>query len=275
MPELVEVETTRRDLSKLIINKRIEKVDVYLDKIVYNKAAEFIKKVQGSIILDVKRRGKWLLFELDKSYLVIHFRMEGRFYYQPKDAKKDKHDYVIFYFNDASLHYNDPRLFGKMEIIEKDKIEDFFKDRKLGLEYTDINLTSSYLKKRFKSHHTDIKKMLLDQSFITGIGNIYADEILFRSGINPKCYADKLSTSKLDLIIKNTKEVFEEALKYKGTYPNIDGKRGTYEQHLLVHMRKGLECFKCKTIIVKEKVGGRGTYYCPMCQKNEKRNIIK
>ena len=267
MPELVEVETTRRDLSKLIINKKIEKVDVYLDKIVYNKTAEFIEEVKNNIIHNVIRRGKWLLFELDNTYLVIHFRMEGRFYYLPKNSKRDKHDYVIFYFDDASLHYNDPRLFGKMEIINKDKIDDFFKSKKLGLEYTDVNLTSKYLKQCFKTHHTCIKSMLLNQSYITGIGNIYADEILYRSGINPKCYADKLSTSKLDLIIKNTKEVFEEALGYKGTYPNIDGKRGTYEQHLLVHMRKGLECFKCKTTIVKENVAGRGTYYCPVCQK--------
>ena len=266
MPELAEVETTKRDLSKLIIGKKINKVEVYLDKIVYHKKEEFINNITNEIIKSIKRRGKWLLFELEKKYIIIHFRMEGRFYYLPLDAKKEKHDYVIFYFDNASLHYNDPRLFGKMEIIKKEELNSFFKSKKLGLEYTDINLTSKYLKTCFKTHHTSIKSMLLDQSIITGIGNIYADEILFRSGINPKCYADKLSLNKLNLIIKNTKEVFEEALGYKGTYPNIDGKRGTYEEHLLVHMRKGEKCFKCKTTIVKETVAGRGTYYCPKCQ---------
>lgn len=267
MPELVEVETTRRDLSKIIKNKKINKVDVFLDKIVYNKKSEFINKIENQTIREIKRRGKWLLFELDKDYVIIHFRMEGRFYLLPLDAKKDKHDYVIFYFDDFSLHYNDPRLFGKMEVIDKNDIDKFFLDKKLGLEYTDSNLTPRYLKEKFKTHHTDIKKILLDQSYITGIGNIYADEILFKSKINPKKHADKLSKNKLQAIIDNTKIVFEESLKYKGTYPNIDGKRGTFEEHLMVHKREGEKCYECGNTIVKEKIGGRGTYYCPHCQK--------
>ena len=267
MPELAEVETTRRDLSKIIVNQKIKKVSVYLDKIVYNKKEEFINKIENQYVRSVKRRGKWLLFELDKDYVIIHFRMEGRFYHLPLDSKKDKHDYVIFDFEKFSLHYNDPRLFGKMEVVDKCNIKNFFNDKKLGLEYTDNNLTPNYLKERFRTHHTDVKKMLLDQSIITGIGNIYADEILFASKINPKTYADKLSKPKLEEIIENTKKVFENALKYKGTYPNIDGKRGTFERHLMVHKRKGEKCYVCGETILKEKVGGRGTYYCPKCQK--------
>lgn len=267
MPELAEVETTRRDLQKIITGKKIEKVEVYLDKVVYNKKDDFIKKITNQVIKSVNRRGKWLLFEFDKDVLIIHFRMEGRFYYLPKNEKKSKHDYVIFYFDEFSLHYNDPRLFGKMQVINKNELANFFKEKKLGLEYTDENLNVKYLKDKFKSHHTNIKSILLDQSYITGIGNIYADEILFRSKINPKSYADKLSRQKLELIISNTKIVFEESLKYKGTYPNIDGKRGTYEQHLLVHKRKDEPCYICGQKIVKEKIGGRGTYYCKVCQK--------
>lgn len=267
MPELAEVETTKRDLKKILIGKRICKVEVFLDKIVYNKKDEFIKNSEGQTVLNVKRRGKWLLFELDSNYIIIHFRMEGRFYLLPLNEKRDKHDYVIFYFDDFSLHFNDPRLFGKMEVIKKDDLEKFFLDKKLGLEYTDSNLTPEYLKEKFKTHHTDIKKMLLDQSYVTGIGNIYADEILFASKINPKSYADKLTKPKLKEIIDNTKKVFEHSLKYKGTYPNIDGKRGTFEEHLMVHKRQGEKCYNCGSIIIKEKVGGRGTYYCPKCQK--------
>lgn len=267
MPELAEVETTKRDLKKILIGKRICKVEVFLDKIVYNKKDEFIKNSEGQTVLDVKRRGKWLLFELDSNYIIIHFRMEGRFYLLPLNEKRDKHDYVIFYFDDFSLHFSDPRLFGKMEVIKKDDLEKFFLDKKLGLEYTDSNLTPEYLKEKFKTHHTDIKKMLLDQSYVTGIGNIYADEILFASKINPKSYADRLTKPKLKEIIDNTKKVFEHSLKYKGTYPNIDGKRGTFEEHLMVHKRQGEKCYNCGSIIIKEKVGGRGTYYCPKCQK--------
>ena len=266
MPELAEVETTKRDLSKIIIGRKIRKTEVFLDKIVYNKKDSFIESLSDKRILDVKRRGKWLLFEFDDIYLIIHFRMEGRFYLLDKNEKKDKHDYVIFYFDDFSLHYNDPRLFGKMEIIKKNEIDDFFSSKKLGLEYTDPNLTEKYLKDKFKSHNTCIKNILLDQSYITGIGNIYADEILFRSKINPKCKANKLSKDKLKSVIENTKIVFEESLKYKGTYPNIDGKRGTYESYLKVHMRKDKPCYICGSKIVKEKVGSRGTYYCPKCQ---------
>ena len=267
MPELAEVETTKRDLKKILIGKRICKIEVFLDKIVYNKKDEFIKSSEGQTVLNVKRRGKWLLFELDSNYIIIHFRMEGRFYLLPLNEKRDKHDYVIFYFDDFSLHFNDPRLFGKMEVIKKDDLEKFFLDKKLGLEYTDSNLTPEYLKEKFKTHHTDIKKMLLDQSYVTGIGNIYADEILFASKINPKSYADRLTKPKLKEIIDNTKKVFEHSLKYKGTYPNIDGKRGTFEEHLMVHKRQGEKCYNCGNIIIKEKVGGRGTYYCPKCQK--------
>ncbi len=269
MPELAEVETTRRDLSKIIAGKKINKVEVYLDKIVYNKKESFIKDTSGKDVMSVKRRGKWLLFELNDKYLIIHFRMEGRFYLLPLDAKKDKHDYVIFYFDDFSLHYNDPRLFGKMQVIDKDKIDEFFKEKKLGLEYTDPNLTPMYLKQQFKTHHTDIKKILLDQSYITGIGNIYADEILFESKINPMSYADKITKPKLQEIINNTKMVFEHALKYKGTYPNIDGKRGTFEAYLKVHGRQNKPCYECGTLIKKEKIGGRGTYYCPKCQRKK------
>ena len=112
-----------------------------------------------------------------------------------------------------------------------------------------------------------VKTVILDQSIITGIGNIYADEILFLSGINPYAKASLLSKNKLQKIIRNTKIVFEEALKHKGTYPNIDGTRGTHENYLKVHMRKGLTCINCRTNIIKEKIGGRGTYYCAKCQK--------
>ena len=270
MPELVEVETTKRDLSKIIEGKKIIGVSVYLDKIVYNKKDDFIKKVTGKRIEKVKRRGKWLLFELNDSYIIIHFRMEGRFYLKGLDDIKDKHDYVIFDFDDFALHYNDPRLFGKMEVYDGKDIDKFFEEKKLGLEYDDKNLNPKYLKNKFKSHHVEIKKMLLDQSIVTGIGNIYADEILFESKINPKSYADRLSLNDLKRIIENTKKVFEKALTYKGTYPNIDGNRGTFEKVLNVHMRKDEPCYACSSIIIKEKVGGRGTYYCPTCQKIKK-----
>lgn len=266
MPELAEVETTRRDLSKFIIGKTILNIDIYLDKLVFNKKEYFINETKDERIYDVKRRGKYLLFELKDKYIVIHFKMEGRFYLK-ENSIKEKHDYAIFQFDNFSLHFNDPRLFGNMQIVYKDKIEKFFKDKKLGLEYYDTNLTSKYLKDCFKNKKTIIKKTLLEQKYITGIGNIYADEILFRSKVNPKKLAKNISKDKLNEIIENTKIIFEESLQCKGTYPNIDGKRGTYEKHLKVHLRKGKSCYDCGSEILKEQIGGRGTYYCPKCQK--------
>ncbi len=266
MPELAEVETTRRDLSKFIIGKKIINTNIYLDKLVFNKKDYFIEETEGQIIYGVKRRAKYLLFELKDKYIVIHFKMEGRFYLKEK-CIKEKHDYAIFKFDNFSLHFNDPRLFGIMRIVYKDEIENFFMGKNLGLEYDDINLTSKYLKDSFKDKKVIIKKALLDQKYITGIGNIYADEILFRCKINPKKLARDVSKNKLNEIIANTKIIFEESLKCKGTYPNINGKRGTYEQYLKVHNRNGKECYNCGSIIVKEQIGGRGTYYCPKCQK--------
>ncbi len=267
MPELAEVETTRRDLKKILIGKKITKVEVFLDKIVYNKKDYFIKTLEGLYIKDIKRRGKWLIFEFEEKSLIIHFRMEGRFYLKELNDIRDKHDYVIFHFDNFSIHYNDPRLFGKMEIVENKQMPNFFESKKLGVEYTDPNFTSLYLKKKLKGHHIYIKKILLDQSYIAGIGNIYADEILFRSKINPKAYADKLSKNKLEEIVKNTAIVFEESLKCKGTYPNIDGKRGTYEKYLKVYGRSGKKCYECGNELKRVVVSGRGTYYCPYCQK--------
>ena len=141
MPELVEVETTRRDLRQKIVGKEIQSVNVLLDKIVYDKKNEFINDTTDQLVKDVKRRGKWLLIELPFKYIVIHFRMEGRFYLLPRDAIIEKHDYVIFMFDSFSLHYNDPRQFGNMRIISKDKLKEFFDNKKLGLEYDDITLT--------------------------------------------------------------------------------------------------------------------------------------
>ena len=267
MPELVEVETTKKALKEKIINQKIIDVKVYLDKIVYNKKDEFISNTKSKVIKDINRRGKWLLIEIDDKYIVVHFRMEGRFYLLPKSSDIKKHDYVVFELNDYSLHYNDPRLFGKMEVIDKDKIDNFFKEKKLGYEYDDINLTPKYLKECFKNRNVAIKKVLLEQRYINGIGNIYADEILFESNVNPNTKANKLSIKKLQDIIDNTKLVFEKSLKYKGTYHNIDGIKGDFEKHLMVHMRENKKCYVCGNIIKKIKVGSRGTYYCPCCQK--------
>ena len=196
--------------------------------------------------------------------------MEGRFYLLPLNSKRDKHDYVIFYFDDYELHFNDPRLFGKMEVVLKEDIDKFFNSKKLGLEYTDPKLTVNYLKEKFKTHHTDIKKMLLDQSYITGIGNIYADEVLFASKINPLRLGESVTLEECKRIIKSARDILSLAIKEGGTtirsYTSSLGVTGNYQNFLKVHKKEGELC-TCGCKIEKIKVGGRSTYFCPNCQK--------
>ena len=269
MPELPEVETVKESLKLRLNKKKITKARVFWDNIIaYPNKDEFIKEITEQTINDVKRRGKFIIFDLDDFYLLSHLRMEGKYFFKTKNDEINKHEHVIFDLDDGTeLRYMDTRKFGKMYLIKKDEIDKKGPLIELGLEPWDDKLNSKYLLEKYKNKKLPIKSVLLDQSVIVGIGNIYADEILFASKINPKSYADRLTKPKLKEIIDNTKKVFEHSLKYKGTYPNIDGKRGTFEEHLMVHKRQGKKCYNCGSIIIKEKVGGRGTYYCPKCQK--------
>lgn len=208
------------------------------------------------------------MFELDDYYLLSHLRMEGKYYIRKSTDPKEKYQHVIFHFSDnTDLRYNDTRKFGKMYLQKK---EDAFNEKplnELGLEPWDKNLTSQYLKQKF--HKKPIKTELLDQTIIVGIGNIYADEILFLSKINPKTNATELTTKDLQNIIDFTKQVLEKAIEYGGTtvksYESSEGVHGRFQQHLLVHTKK--ECPICHSKITKINVGGRGTYYCEKCQK--------
>ena len=221
MPELAEVETTRRDLTNIIKGKRINKVSVYLDKIVYNKKDLFIETIEGQSVKDVKRRGKWLIFELDNNYLIIHFRMEGRFYHLPLNEKKDKHDYVIFDFDDFSLHYNDPRLFGKMQVITKDKI-------KILSEYKPSdNLNSITLVKNHEEANTYSQKVK------DKVDQIYS-KLTRRCGQHKIDYINKYSFTEIPIESKN--DLYPLVSKYKRVkvYFEPGDKRGTKKLYALV-----------------------------------------
>ena len=269
MPELPEVETVKKALIKEVKGKKILSASIYWDNIIaYPSVKKFEKQIQNQIIHDIKRRGKWLIFELDSYYLLSHLRMEGKYYIRKNTDPKEKHQHVIFHFSDnTDLRYNDTRKFGKMYLIKK---EDAFNQKplnELGLEPWDKNLTKEYLKQKF--HKKPIKTELLDQTIIVGIGNIYADEILFLSKINPKTIASDLKEQDLQNIIDFTKKVLEKAIKKGGTtiksYESSEGVHGKFQTDLLVHTKK--ECPICHSKITKINVGGRGTYYCEKCQK--------
>ena len=273
MPELPEVETVKNGLIKKVLQKKITNCKVlYKGIIAYPDKEEFIKNITNQTINDIKRRGKFLMFELDDYYLISHLRMEGKYFIKEPIEKLNKHDHVIFTLNEKEeLRYNDTRKFGKMHLVKKDELE-LTPISKLGLEPWDEYLTPKYLKEKINKNKA-IKTLLLDQSIIVGIGNIYADEILFLSKINPETTGNNLTNKNLIDIIDNTKKVLEKAIAAGGTtihtYTSVDGITGRFQQELLVHGRKSEPCPNCKEEILKIVVNGRGTYYCPKCQKQK------
>lgn len=273
MPELPEVETVKEQLKKRLVGKKITKVDIYYSDIIeYPTILEFEKKITNQTIMDMKRRGKWLIFELNNYYLLSHLRMEGKYFFKtPKDSIT-KHEHVVFTLdNNTQLRYHDTRKFGKMHLIDKDKLEEAPPIKKLGLEPWDNNLNIDYLKNKYTKKNLPIKTVLLDQSIIVGIGNIYANEILFLSKINPYTPTSKLSEKDITNIINNTKTVLEKAIKLGGStiksYTSVDGMDGKFQNELLVHSKENSPCPICNTKITKVFIGGRGTYYCQNCQK--------
>ena len=273
MPELPEVETVRQGLKKLLLGRIIKRVCVYYDGIIaYPSVLEFTSNIENQKINDIDRFGKWLIFVLDDYYLLSHLRMEGKYFIKDASDELNKHEHVVFKLdNDSKLRYMDVRKFGKMHLIPKDKIKDIGPLIDLGLEPWDKKLDISYLRDKYKNKKLPIKSVLLDQSIIVGIGNIYADEILFLAKINPYTRAMDLDDNDLFNIIKYTRKVLERAISEGGTtirsYSSVNGVHGLFQQELNVHSREGEQCPSCGNKIVKVKIGGRGTYYCEKCQK--------
>ena len=274
MPEIAEVETVRNTLKKRILNKRIKKVEVYYEPMIESDIDAFKKNLVGASFIDIKRRGKWLIFETEKYYLLSHLRMEGKYFIKDKQEIKDKHEHVIFTFiDDTTLRYADTRKFGRMNLILKTEIDNTECIKKQGLEPGDKKLTADYLLKKFEKKQLPIKTVLLDQTIISGLGNIYANEVLFAAGINPLTKACNLTKEDCERIVKRAAEIIEAAIKMGGTtirsYTSSLGVTGKFQQNLKVHKREKEKCLVCGTAIENIKVGGRSTYFCPNCQKEK------
>ena len=274
MPEIAEVETVRNTLKKRILNKRIKKVEVYYEPMIESDIDAFKKNLVGASFIDIKRRGKWLIFETEHYYLLSHLRMEGKYFIKDKQEIKDKHEHVIFTFiDDTTLRYADTRKFGRMNLILKTEIDNTECIKKQGLEPGDKKLTADYLLKKFAKKQLPIKTVLLDQTIISGLGNIYANEVLFAAGINPLTKACNLTKEDCERIVKRAAEIIEAAIKMGGTtirsYTSSLGVTGKFQQNLKVHKREKEKCLVCGTAIENIKVGGRSTYFCPNCQKEK------
>lgn len=200
--------------------------------------------------------------------------MEGKYFIRTKNDPINKHEHVVFIFADGGeLRYQDTRKFGRMHLIEKDNLYKQKPLNELGLEPWDKDLTPVYLKEKYKTKKLPIKSVILDQSIIVGIGNIYADEILFLSKINPLIPSNQLNEKNLISIIDNTRITLNKAIEAGGTtirsYTSSEGVHGRFQHSLLVHNHEGDKCPVCGSEILKIRVGGRGTCYCPNCQKGE------
>ena len=265
MPELAEVYTVKEVLKKQVLHKRIKNIKILYSKIIENDIEEFKTKLIGTEFIDIKQRAKYLVFETKDYYLISHLRMEGKYFVKDKDAKLEKHDHIVFEFDDSILIYNDTRKFGRMKLINKDEYDDFFAD--IGPDAnSDIN--PEYLYDKIKNKKIPIKGLLLDQANIAGLGNIYVDEVLYEAKLRPNVLGCNLDLNDCKNILKGAKKILNKAIEHRGTtirsYTSSLGVTGEYQNYLNVHTK---EICKCGNKITKEKICGRTSYYCAKCQK--------
>lgn len=272
MPELPEVETVRRGLVALVKGRTIEKVVVRYPKMVTPEATIFAEKLKNKKILDIKRRGKYILFEFSNDLaMVSHLRMEGKYSVVARSDEYNKHDHVIFELdNGQDLRYNDTRKFGRMNLVNAGEEMQIGGLKTMGPEPTPETLTIEYLTHQLRSRKRGMKSFLLDQSMIAGLGNIYADEVLWLSKIHPQQVSNTLTDPEISLLRESIFEELAKAIDAKGTtvfsYLNADGHAGSFQNQLNVYHRQGLPCHRCGTLIERIKVAQRGTHFCPHCQ---------
>ncbi|WP_164668402.1 DNA-formamidopyrimidine glycosylase [Virgibacillus doumboii] len=275
MPELPEVETIKNTLKRFVTEKTIADISIFWPKIIKNPddVEQFKQILVGQTIHDITRKGKFLLFQLDDSVIVSHLRMEGKYSVHPSTEPVKKHTHVIFAFTDGDeLRYNDVRKFGTMHVFDKGKEFTQKPLNQLGPDPFDEAFTLDYFYKKLKKTERVIKAALLDQSIVTGLGNIYVDETLFRANVHPLKKANKLTKKDVKAIREQAILTLEEAVSQGGTtirsYVNGQGDMGMFQQELFVYGQEDKPCKKCGKLIVKMKVGGRGTHVCLSCQKN-------
>lgn len=274
MPELPEVETVRRTLAELVTGKKIKNVSVFWPKMVKlpDEVEEFKLSLQDEVIENVDRRGKFLILNTDHFSLVSHLRMEGRYGLFSGKEPVEKHTHVIFHFEDETeLRYKDVRKFGTMHLFAKGEESLHLPLSQLGPEPFSPDFTVAYLTGKLSKTERAVKAVLLDQTVLVGLGNIYVDEALFRSGIHPARKAKSIKKNEMKKLHKEIIDTLGEAVEQGGStirsYVNSQGQIGMFQQQLFVYGRKNEECRNCGKPIEKNVTAGRGTHFCPSCQK--------
>ena len=272
MPEIAEVETVRNTLKERILHKKIKSIDIYYNGILLDSEDTFKNTLIGREFIDIKRIGKWLLFETDTHYLLSHLRMEGKYFIKDEHEPIAKHEHIVFNFVDGvTLRYHDTRKFGRMKVLKKEELYSFECIKKQGIEPISDKLTKEYLYKKLKNKKIPMKTLMLDQTIISGLGNIYADEVLFEAGILPMRLGTSITEEECEKITKAAKDIITRAIAMGGTtirsYTSSLGVTGRFQECLSVHKRENEKCKACGTVIKRVKIGGRSTYYCENCQK--------
>lgn len=275
MPELPEVETVRRTLAPKVTGQRITRVEVLSPRAVRpQEPARFVAALTGETITSLDRKGKYLEFHLASGMLLlVHLRMTGRLVVVARNFPLTKHTAVVMEFaNGQELHFIDQRKFGVMELVsETDKASVGY--RNLGPEPLRPDFTVAYLHEILASRKAKIKGILLDQRLIAGLGNIYADEALFRARIHPERSGNSLTDTEIERLHQAICQVIEEGIAHRGTtirdYVDGEGVGGEFQHYLRVYGREGQACPACGEPIRRVRVGGRSSYYCPKCQKFE------
>ena len=274
MPELPEVETVCRALSKVIKNSRIKKIEFYRKDLRWQVKDNLEVSLKNNIFIDPYRRGKYILIptNTDKIFL-IHLGMSGQIRIKKKDIVQ-KHDHMRMIVENNNKHYvvtyNDSRRFGYIDLFKKKELREHFLLSKIGVEPLGRELTIEYLQNNFKKRVINIKNALIDQKIIAGIGNIYASEILYKAKINPLRKVNSLSQNDLNSIITFTKIILKKSIDVGGTtirdHMQPDGSLGYFKQKLQVYGKTNEKCKTCNSFIVKEVISNRSTFICRHCQ---------
>ncbi|HUE38912.1 MAG TPA: bifunctional DNA-formamidopyrimidine glycosylase/DNA-(apurinic or apyrimidinic site) lyase [Candidatus Binatia bacterium] len=270
MPELPEVETIRRGLDRRLRGARIVRVEIREPRLrrVVDRAA--LESLVGRRVERIERRAKYLLADVGEGLVwLMHLGMSGRLLLLPAGAPAAAHEHVRVEFDDGGvLCYRDPRRFGWMRVAPRGELAEL---AGLGPEPLTPRLRAASLRERLRGTRRDVKAALLDQRVLAGIGNIYANEILFRAGIRPTRRCHRLTMSELGAIARATRAVLSAAVERRGTsfsdYFDSDGVPGTFQQVLAVFDRGGAPCRRCGTSIKRRPHGGRSSFYCPSCQR--------
>ncbi|MBI5670040.1 MAG: bifunctional DNA-formamidopyrimidine glycosylase/DNA-(apurinic or apyrimidinic site) lyase [Chloroflexi bacterium] len=268
MPELPEVETVVRGLRAPLIGRTITGVWTDWPKVIRPyPPEEFAARVVGQTFRAINRRAKYILCQLDHDILAIHLKMTGRLYVSeaPEAADRWVH-FRLALDNGQYLHFSDARRFGRVFLGMR--LEEFAPN--LGPEPLEDSFTVEVLRERLGKRQRNIKALLLDQSFIAGVGNIYADEALFRAGIHPLRRASNLTEAEIQRLYETIRAALAAGIDYEGAsinwYRKPDGTAGKSQEHFFVYHREGQPCARCGQLIVKIRVSQRGTHYCPNCQ---------